>query len=296
MNAKFSLIVPVYNESDEIDNFFDELKHCNLDLIREVILINDCSTDGSLLLIKKNINNFNQSLINLKFKLLNNSKNRGYGFSIKKGVKNSNNENIAIIDLDRTYKIRDLNEIVEEFINNDDIKYDLIAGQREININNTSRLKIVGKTIINAIANFCFNEKIIDYNSGLRVFRKDIFMRHSNMMSDRFSLTTSMTITFLNENYDIKFKKIKYEKRIGKSKLGFKDFFKFLYTIFSLLFYYKPFKILIPLFLPLFISFIFFLVQDIRSNDLTDKTILLFNINFLTIILIFIIDRINKVK
>ena len=296
MNAKFSLIVPVYNESDEIDNFFDELKHCNLDLITEVILINDCSTDGSLLLIKKNINNFNQSLINLKFKLLNNSKNRGYGFSIKKGVKNSNNENIAIIDLDRTYKIRDLNEIVEEFINNDDIKYDLIAGQREININNTSRLKIVGKTIINAIANFCFNEKIIDYNSGLRVFRKDIFMRHSNMMSDRFSLTTSMTITFLNENYDIKFKKIKYEKRIGKSKLGFKDFFKFLYTIFSLLFYYKPFKILIPLFLPLFISFIFFLVQDIRSNDLTDKTILLFNINFLTIILIFIIDRINKVK
>jgi glycosyltransferase involved in cell wall biosynthesis len=196
MNAKFSLIVPVYNESDEIDNFFDELKHCNLDLITEVILINDCSTDGSLLLIKKNINNFNQSLINLKFKLLNNSKNKGYGFSIKKGVKNSNNENIAIIDLDRTYKIRDLNEIAEEFINNDDIKYDLIVGQREININNTSRLKIVGKTIINAIANFCFNEKIIDYNSGLRVFRKDIFMRHSNMMSDRFSLTTSMTITF----------------------------------------------------------------------------------------------------
>ena len=33
-----------------------------------------------------------------------------------------------------------------------------------------------------------------------------------HMMSDRFSLTTSMTITFLNENYDIKFTKIKYDK------------------------------------------------------------------------------------
>ena len=104
--------------------------------------------------------------------------------------------------------------------------------------------------------------KIVDYNSGLRVFKKDKFIKHSHMMSNRFS-TTSMTITFLNENYDIKFHNIKYEERSGQSKLKFLDFFKFLYTIFSLLFYYKPFKTLIPLILPLFIAFIFFLIKDI---------------------------------
>ena len=43
-------------------------------------------------------------------------------------------------------------------------------------------------------------------------------------MSNRFSLTTSMTITFLNENYELKFHKIKYEQRSGQSKLGLKDF------------------------------------------------------------------------
>ena len=115
-------------------------------------------------------------------------------------------------------------------------------------------------------------------------------------MSDRFSLTTSMTISFLNEKYDIKFQKIKYEERSGKSKLGFLDFFKFLYTIFSLLFYYKPFKILIPLILPLFFAFIFFLIKDIQSKNLTDKTVLLLNFNFLSIMLLFIIDRISKLK
>ena len=47
--------------------------------------------------------------------------------------------------------------------------------------------------------------------------------------------------------YEIKFHKIKYDERSGVSKLGFKDFFKFIYTIFSLLFYYKPFKIILPL-------------------------------------------------
>tara|TARA_B110000483_G_C17833157_1_gene403609 strand:- start:79 stop:606 length:528 start_codon:yes stop_codon:yes gene_type:complete len=174
--------------------------------------------------------------------------------------------------------------------------YDLITGQRSIDNTNTSKLKIVGKTIINMIANFCFNEKIIDYNSGLRVFNKNKFTKHSHMMSNRFSLTTSMTITFLNEHYEIKFHKIKYEERSGKSKLGIKDFFKFLYTIFSLLFYYKPFKIIIPLILPLFSAFVFFLINDIYSGNITDKTILLFNFSFFSIILLFVIDRINKLK
>ena len=296
MSSKISLIVPVFNESNEIENFFNELKNCNYNLINEVIFVDDSSTDNSYELIDKNINKFKAKLLNINLSLINNLKNRGYGFSIKKGVDYSINDTIAIIDLDRTYKINDLNIMADQFINYYNFKYDLISGQRNININNTSRFKIFGKNIINTITNFCFNEKIIDYNSGLRIFNKNKFIKHKHMMSNRFSLTTSMTITFLNENYDIKFNEIKYDERSGQSKIKFLDFFKFLYTVFSLLFYYKPFKILIPLILPLFFVFIFFLINDISSNNLTDKTVLLFNFNFLSVILLFVIDRINKLK
>ena len=296
MNSNISLVIPVFNESKEIENFFNDLKNCNFNLINEIIFVDDSSTDNSYNLLENKINKFKIDEIEVKFILLSNLKNRGYGFSIKKGVENSNNDSVAIIDLDRTYKIEDLNDIADQFINNHKFKYDLIAGLRKIDSTNTSRLKIIGKYIINSITNFCFNEKISDYNSGLRVFNKSKFNKHSHMMSNRFSLTTSMTITFLNENYEIKFQKIKYEERTGQSKLKFLDFFKFLYTIFSLLFYYKPFKTLIPLILPLFSIFIFFLIQDISSNNITDKTVLLFNSNFLLIILLFIIDRINKLK
>ena len=296
VNSKISLVIPVFNESTEIDNFFSDLKNCNFNLINEIILIDDYSTDNSYELLKKAINEFNLESFKINFILIKNSKNRGYGLSIKKGVNKSNNDSIAIIDLDRTYKIEDLNYIANQFINDYKLEYDLISGQRKINSTNTSRLKIIGKTIINSITNFCFDERIVDYNSGLRIFNKNKFIKHSHMMSDRFSLTTSMTITFLNENYEIKFHKIKYEERAGQSKLKFIDFFKFLYTIFSLLFYYKPFKILIPLILPIFLAFIIFLIKDIYYGNLTDKTVLLFNFNFLSIILLFIIDRINKLK
>ena len=40
----------------------------------------------------------------------------GMRFSIKKGVDHSNNNSIAIIDLDKTYKIEDLNELSKLFI------------------------------------------------------------------------------------------------------------------------------------------------------------------------------------
>jgi glycosyltransferase involved in cell wall biosynthesis len=296
VNSKITLIIPVFNESIEIDNFFNDLNDCDFNIINEIIFIDDCSTDNSYELLKKKINEFKSDPFKINFILLCNSKNRGYGFSIKKGVDKSNNDSIAIIDLDRTYKIDDLNHISNQFINNHEPKYDLISGQRKIDASNTSALKRIGKSIINSIANFSFNEKIVDYNSGLRIFDKRKFIKHSHMMSNRFSLTTSMTITFLNECYDIKFIKIRYEERTGQSKLKFKDFFKFLYTIFSLLFYYKPFKIIIPLILPLSIAFIIFLIRDIYSGNLTDKTVLLFNFNFLSIILLFIIDRINKLK
>ena len=232
MNSKISLVIPVFNESIEIDNFFNDLKGCNFNLINEIILIDDCSADNSYVLLKKKINEFKIESFKINFILIKNSKNKGYGFSIKKGINKSNNDSIAIIDLDRTYKIEDLNYIANQFINDYKLEYDLISGEREIDTTNTSRLKIIGKTIINSITNFCFDEKIVDYNSGLRVFNKDKFIKHSHMMSNRFSLTTSMTITFLNEDYEIKFHKIKYDERTGQSKLKLKDFFKFLYTIF----------------------------------------------------------------
>lgn len=296
MKSKISLIIPVFNEADEINNFFNELKYCDYNKINEIIFVDDCSSDNSIHLLNQNINEFKKNNFEVNTFLIHNLKNRGYGFSIKKGISKSSNETIAIIDLDRTYKIEDLNTLSKMFIDDYNFKYDLISGQRNINSKNTSQLKILGKKIINLIANFCFNEKIVDYNSGLRIFNKTKFLKHANIMSDRFSLTTSMTISFLNENYDIKFHQIKYDERTGKSKLKTKDFFKFLYTVFSLLFYYKPFKVLVPLILPLFILFIYFIIKDINAGNITDKTVLLFNFNFLSLILIFLIDRINKLR
>ena len=50
-------------------------------------------------------------------------------FQLKRGC-HSNNETIAIIDLDRTYKIDDLNNISDQFINEFKLNYDLISQKK----------------------------------------------------------------------------------------------------------------------------------------------------------------------
>ena len=64
MSSKISLIVPVFNESKEIKNFFQDICSCDFNLINEIIFIDDCSTDNSYNLLKNEIHEFGkQSLM-----------------------------------------------------------------------------------------------------------------------------------------------------------------------------------------------------------------------------------------
>ena len=86
MNSKISLVIPVFNESIEIDNFFDNLKGCDFNLINEIIFINDCSTDNSYELLKKKIDEFegnNYKRVISKVFLKNGSKINSYLYEIK---------------------------------------------------------------------------------------------------------------------------------------------------------------------------------------------------------------------
>ena len=84
----YTLIIPIFNEEQNIENLLDALNKSFLiedDSCINILLVNDGSNDKSEYLLKSKIN------INKKLDLLNHKKNMGYGAAIKTGINYSKN-------------------------------------------------------------------------------------------------------------------------------------------------------------------------------------------------------------
>ena len=80
MTKLISIIIPVYNEEKTIKIILDKVLN-QKQLNKEIIVINDFSTDNTKSLIEDEFLD--------KIKLINNDKNYGKGFSVKKGIEAS---------------------------------------------------------------------------------------------------------------------------------------------------------------------------------------------------------------
>ena len=96
MNS-FSLVIPIYNEEQNIEKLVDEIiksiSNSKTNLNYEIILVNDCSDDNSLKIILKL---YKKKLI----RYVNNNQNSGQSFSITEGIKKSNHNTIVTLDGD----------------------------------------------------------------------------------------------------------------------------------------------------------------------------------------------------
>ena len=196
-----SIIVPVYNEDGIIFKFINQLK--KLKIKKEIIVINDCSTDNTLNILKK-IKNIN---------VITNKKNLGYGYSIKKGIKKAKYDFCLTIDADGTYPV---NKIIK-FLKYRSSDNTLLIGKRifkEYKLA-TYILRTLLKIFL-FILTFKYNK---DPNSGMRSFSKHFIKKYLNLCSNRFSFSTSTSLIYAIKKKEIKFIDINYNKRVGNSKI-----------------------------------------------------------------------------
>ena len=98
---KISIIVPVFNEDKNILKVLENLKNLKFkNFSKEVIIINDGSTDKTLDILKTNPHLYNQ-LYNIPI-------NRGKGYAVKIGLKNATGTYIIFQDSDLEYNPEDL--------------------------------------------------------------------------------------------------------------------------------------------------------------------------------------------
>ena len=207
---QISIVIPVYNEELALTKTLEQIKEvmARTGLEHEIIAVNDGSKDKSGEILKNT-----QGII-----ALDHIQNKGYGASLKTGIKKSRFDRVLIIDADGTYPIN------------------AIPSERKL-----------AKKFLNRFAGYLVGCNIPDLNSGFRLFRKDVVYKYWELFPDKFSFSSTLTMTFLSHGFETKFFPIEYYKRVGQSSIKATDFFNFLKLVTKLSLFFKPIKVFTPL-------------------------------------------------
>lgn len=141
-----SIVIPAYNESKRIEDVITSLPDQS-----EVIVIDDCSKDNTGEIAEQN-----------GAKVFRNKENKGYIYSLRKGLQKANNEIIVTIDADGEHKPEDIRKITQPIKNGEK---DLVFGVR-------NEIPRISERILNEIARLKVDVK--DTGTGFRALEKDL--------------------------------------------------------------------------------------------------------------------------
>ncbi len=258
-----SVILPCYNEEYSIDEGIKNIK-TELDKFGaeyEVIVVDDGSNDES---VKK--------LKSLDVKLVTHPHNIGYGAALKSGIKKANFDTIIISDIDGSYPANHIPELLNIYFdsNKNSLGFDMLVGARNGKEYHGSFFKFLFRKLLKFLVEWTTGRKIIDINSGLRIFSKKTISSFLPQLCNTFSFTTSLTLAYLLTNKFVKYHPIEYEKRIGKSHVKiFRDSLRTLQYITEAIIFYNPLKLFLLFFIFFImlsaILFVFFIFKGLNS-------------------------------
>ena len=109
--SKLSIIIPVYNEEKTIELILNRVAAVNLNgqIKKELVVVNDCSTDNTRTVVETYIN----TNPDLQIRLHNHEINKGKGAALHTGIKEATGEYIIVQDADLEYDPNDFNQLIE---------------------------------------------------------------------------------------------------------------------------------------------------------------------------------------
>jgi glycosyltransferase involved in cell wall biosynthesis len=235
MAIEYSIIIPCFNEGQIIQEVVTDLQvflDQHAEASYEIIVVDDCSTDDTPAIL--------QNLEGIR--VLRHPINRGYGSSIKTGIRKARGIFVATFDGDGQHNPQDLLQLCQKIRSED---WALVVGART-KLLHSKLWRMPGKWLLGWLANFLSRTKIPDLNSGLRVFRKDIISRYLHLCADRFSFSTTSTLILLNRGYSLAYVPIEVKSRQGKSTVSLMTGYETILLILRVVCLFDPLRVFIP--------------------------------------------------
>ena len=199
---KLSIVIPIYNERETLETLIAKVNSVDYD--KEILLIDDFSSDGTREVLKRYENKEN-------FQVLYHDHNRGKGAALRTGFSNVNGDIIIIQDADLEYNPADYGTLIEPIL---DGRADVVYGSRFLG--GPHRVLFfwhsIGNMVLTTFSNMLTNINLTDMETGYKVFTKKV-NDTLTFKCDRFGFEPEFTAKVAKNNFRIYEVPISYNGR-----------------------------------------------------------------------------------
>jgi len=221
---KLSIVIPCFNERQTIEEIISAVKAAPVASM-EIIVVDDCSTDGTTQILKEQI----EPLVD---KVIYHEVNRGKGAALRTGFKEATGDIVVVQDADLEYDPQQYPILMEPILQD---RADVVFGSRFMG-GLPHRVvyfwHMVGNKFLTLLSNAFTNINLTDMETCYKMFRREI-IQSIDIKEDRFGFEPEITAKLAKGGYRIYEVGISYYGRTyseGK-KIGWKDGLRAIYAI-----------------------------------------------------------------
>jgi dolichol-phosphate mannosyltransferase len=227
IRKKLSLIIPCYNEQRTLAHCIKRvLAIATADLGLELIIVDDCSEDNSLVVARE------LAMHHPEVTILHHDKNRGKGAAVRTGFAHATGDFVSIQDADLEYDPQEFHVLLKPILDN---RADVVFGSRYLKTD-TRRVLYFWHTWMNkaltSTSNMFTNLDITDMETCYKLFRREI-IQGINLKEDRFGFEPEITAKVSQTRCRVYECAISYIPRTSEEgkKINWKDGIQALYCI-----------------------------------------------------------------
>lgn len=223
-----SIIIPAFNEEKTIEKIIKRVETVSLPIKKEIIVVDDGSSDKTPEILKELKKRFN-------FILIEHKKNQGKGASIKSGLSKVTGEFILIQDADLELNPEEYPALLKPLLEK---KTEVVYGSRFLGrnkINNHNKINwpfFLGGQFLTFLANFLYGLNITDEPIGYKVFKSEI-LKKMDLECKGFEFCPEVTAKIGKQRIKIYEVPVSYSPRSRKEgkKTNWKDGIKAIWTL-----------------------------------------------------------------
>lgn len=226
-----SILIPVYNEEDNIQKILDRVRAVTLvnNIAKQIVIVNDCSTDGTEELVLRYIEKHND----IQIEYQKHSRNKGKGRAINTALKMVKGDFVIIQDADNEYDPEEYNLLLKPIIDN---YADVVYGSRFMG-GNPHRILFfwhrLGNNFLTFLSNMFSNLNLTDMETCYKMFRREV-IQSIEIKENRFGIEPEITAKMAKIKgiriYEVGISYYGRTYEEGK-KIGWKDGFRAIYCI-----------------------------------------------------------------